>query len=307
MRTKSLTAAILIFLTLILITGRNISAKDIEFPPIQTFAWFPYEDTLTLKKGENSLTVQLYWSNTYIKDLDHDLYGDLETLSSEFTYRRGLTDRLTLQLSVKASKNWGGVLDGFIEGFHSLFGLRQGGRKEVPRYEMDYRFGDKYSYTSSQSVIHPVILSLMYKLYEKDAVSVNFIASAGIPLMSKKGFVSSKPHLTLGPVFNYKKGNFHLSLSALTAFYKLPDYLKDEDISERIFFSELKLRWKVFLAGVIYKSSPWNYTNMDKNPLVIYVGAKIFKWLEFTLVEEATPPLVSTPDVTFNIKITHSW
>lgn len=305
MRITGFRKSIIIFLLLISATG--LTAKDIEFPPIQSFAWFPYEDTLTLKKGENSFTFQIYWSNTYIKDLDYGLYGDLETLSTEFTYRRGITDKLTLQLSVKASKNWGGVLDGMIEGFHSLFGLRQGGRKEAPRYEMDYRFGDRFAYNSSQNLLHPPILSLMYNIYSREYVSVNLIASAGIPLMSKRGFISPKPHFTLGGVFNYKKNRFHISLSALTAFYKTPDYLKGDDVSSRIFFSEMKIRWNWFIGGVIFKTSPWNFTNMNKNPLVLYVGFKFLKIVEFTLIEEATPPLVSTPDVTFNIKIKHTW
>ncbi len=58
---------------------------------------------------------------------------DAETGHLDLVLRLGLLDRIELGLLVPVEVRGGGALDGFLEGFHDLFGLPQADRKVVSR------------------------------------------------------------------------------------------------------------------------------------------------------------------------------
>ena len=96
----------------------------------------------TLARGQHQVRLGASWANTWNVDgnsfdPENDDYGpyllDYESLDANISYAYGLSD--TMQIEGEYEQRWrfGGGVDGFIESFHDLFGLGQGGRDEWPR------------------------------------------------------------------------------------------------------------------------------------------------------------------------------
>ena len=68
---------------------------------------------------------------------------DMETSTVDTTIAYGLTDRVDMMVQLPAYYIGGGFLDGFIEGFHSTFGLNQHRREEMPRDLAQFFYVDK--------------------------------------------------------------------------------------------------------------------------------------------------------------------
>lgn len=62
----------------------------------------------------------------------HDLFLDLERLSTTVGLRAGLTQRLEVGGRLSFETTGGGILDGFISGWHSKLGLGNGNREKYP-------------------------------------------------------------------------------------------------------------------------------------------------------------------------------
>jgi len=79
------------------------------------------------------LSSSLLWSsNSIIRD---DYVIDAETREFRLRARYGLSDNQEIGLELPLIWRGGGVLDGFIDGWHKLFGLPEGGRDRLPRDE----------------------------------------------------------------------------------------------------------------------------------------------------------------------------
>jgi len=96
----------------------------------------------TLGRGQQQVRVGATWANTWNVDggsfdPENGELGpymlDYESLDANISYAYGLSD--TFQIEAEYEQRWrfGGGMDGFIESFHDLFGLSQGGRDEWPR------------------------------------------------------------------------------------------------------------------------------------------------------------------------------
>ena len=96
----------------------------------------------TLGRGQQQVRVGAAWANTWNVDggsfdPENGELGpymlDYESLDANISYAYGLSD--TFQIEAEYEQRWrfGGGMDGFIESFHDLFGLSQGGRDEWPR------------------------------------------------------------------------------------------------------------------------------------------------------------------------------
>jgi hypothetical protein len=96
----------------------------------------------TLGRGEHQLRIGATWSNIWAIapggfDPERESYGDrlldYETLDGHFSYAYGATGAIQLEAEYEQRWRSGGALDGVIEGFHDLIGVRQNGRDLVPR------------------------------------------------------------------------------------------------------------------------------------------------------------------------------
>ena len=111
-------------------------------PLNQIFLHLPPQNPDVLARNQSALGVQLdIANNLLIPDLDAGgaVEEDFETQRLMLSYRRGLGRALEARLDAQLIARNGGVLDGFIQNYHDLFGL-EGNGDDVPfgRGNIDY-------------------------------------------------------------------------------------------------------------------------------------------------------------------------
>lgn len=110
---------------------------------------------------------------------------DGETWRMAFDLRYGLAERWELQLEVPVLSHDGGSLDSLIDGWHDLWGMPDGGRKAVPRDQLDFRYGSasgSFALRDSAGGIGDATLALNRSLYRDD--SWQFSAGIGYKFAS---------------------------------------------------------------------------------------------------------------------------
>ncbi len=292
---------IIVFLLLV-VGGWTLDAKDVEFPLIQSMSYFPYSDHDTLFKNRWRFSLNMYYSNIYMFDYERTTINDMETLSTTLALGYGLTDRITLEVYYRLMFAFGGLMDGLIVNFHDLFGLSEGGRNEYPRNEVNYRYKDSFSYESGTTGQSPLIFGVLGNIYQKRNFYLNGRIALGLPISSKPGFSSNKPFITMGLILLYKRKNFSIDFSNHVSLFKTPNWLAEEDVKKRIFHSEIRINYKRIFGGFLYKSTPFPMNDLSNGAYQVYIGYKIWKYFELSLVEEF-PPMDTTPDVSFNLKV----
>lgn len=71
------------------------------------------------------------WTNVWADETSY--YLDYEMLDTRAAISYGVNEKLGISLAYDNRSYFGGTLDGFIQGFHSTFGLDQPGRKSVSK------------------------------------------------------------------------------------------------------------------------------------------------------------------------------
>lgn len=118
----------------------------------------PFSDSY---QGRIELGMDVRWLNTWVHNVEPESasgwgngqdtselkYGsflyDVETLAFTPSILYRANDRLTFGFQLPVAIQGGGVLDGLIEGFHSMIGVGQHGRDEWPRDSSYYMFVDR--------------------------------------------------------------------------------------------------------------------------------------------------------------------
>lgn len=279
-----------------------IAAAEPEFPLITGMAYFPFSEHRLLPEKKTTLSLALNLSNIYSYDFNRENINDFEMFSGVVSLRYGLTPGITLELHSRWEYIYGGVLDNVIVEFHKLWGLKQGGRFDYPRNEVLYHFDQGFTYTGATSAAKPLVLGAEIKAAKGEHWDVNVRVALGLPLSAKAGFSSSKPFFSLGAILLYEKGALALSWANHGAFFSKPEELEGAAILKRMFHSELRVDYKKGFLGLLYRTSPFKQGELSNGAWQIYLGFRFLKRCEFALVEEF-PPMDTTPDVTFYLKI----
>jgi hypothetical protein len=97
---------------------------------------------LSQDPGSLGLALHSGVANNYVLDANSREYLNLdgETLRVALELRYGLAADWDLQLEVPWLDQSGGQLDGLIDNWHDLWGMPDGGRSQVPRDLLDYRY-----------------------------------------------------------------------------------------------------------------------------------------------------------------------
>jgi hypothetical protein len=84
------------------------------------------------------------YSNIFEQDsaASHELFLDLERLITAVSLRYGVTEQLELGGRLTFETTGGGILDGFISGWHRRFGLKNGNRDRYPNDAYAQRLRD---------------------------------------------------------------------------------------------------------------------------------------------------------------------
>ncbi len=124
-----------------------------------------------LPAGSWLLNATTTWTNRWAWKKNKYLV-DAEVLRVGFAATFGVTDWLGLRIEVPFCVRGGGIMDGFIQGFHDAFGLGQAGRDQFPKdqFEIDFwrKDGTQFRLTAEDSGIglEDMILSSQFRLTE---------------------------------------------------------------------------------------------------------------------------------------------
>lgn len=113
----------------------------VQNPLYLQFITQPIESTQTLKKKHFETSLETAFSNIFEFEPtggSTSMRIDMEQWRTALTLGYGVRDNLDLKLEIPFISSSAGFLDGFVQGYHGLFGFPNGGRNRVPDYE--YRF-----------------------------------------------------------------------------------------------------------------------------------------------------------------------
>lgn len=131
----------------------------------------------TVDRGKLSAALHSSIANSYILDADADEYLNLdgETVRLALELRYGLLADWELQLEVAWMDQSGGNLDQVIDDWHDFWGMSDGGRDQVPRDLLDYRYATPdggFGLQDDTSGLGDTSLSLSHAFYrDGDAVA----------------------------------------------------------------------------------------------------------------------------------------
>ncbi|MCI0341719.1 MAG: DUF3187 family protein [Planctomycetales bacterium] len=121
--------------------GLSICFASVGYGPLNLTSQSPFQalrfgleprTPSTLARGQFEVRETETWVNVWARN-QGDFLLDFEMLQSRLSVAYGISDTLQADVTV-VDKSWfAGVADGFIEGFHDLFGLSQGGRTDHDR------------------------------------------------------------------------------------------------------------------------------------------------------------------------------
>jgi hypothetical protein len=295
----------IIFISLILIVFTVGLKSDVEFPLVQSLALFPYFDNSLLNKKQLSIGLKADYSNIYSVDFNNTGVTDFEISSFTLSFRYGISDGFTLELYYRYFAVCGGFLDGGIEAFHDFFNLPSARRDNYPSNTVNYFFQEYFLYNYSTGTSSPLVFSVFKSLGHSRNFNLSGRLFLGIPLLSKPGFVSDRVFWGGGVLGTFVRDHFRVEASVYTSFIYTPEWLNGESLKSVIFIYNLELGYRGFLAGLILKTSPFKSGYFSSNAHQLYIGYRFSKKIEIGIVEDL-PPMDTTPDVGFYIKLIFS-
>ena len=101
---------------------------------------------------------------------DEELITDGETWRTSFLYKRGIADGWTVGFELPVIRQWGGILDDIIDGWHSAFNLPDGNRNRAAEDQLRYRYlvdgVTQFSFDESSTGLGDAQLSIARELGE---------------------------------------------------------------------------------------------------------------------------------------------
>jgi thiol-disulfide isomerase/thioredoxin len=126
--------------------GRSICFSHVGYGPLKLQSQSPFQalrlgmiplTPSTLSRGQKELRGAASWVNIWNVS-EGEYFFDYEMLQTILTFDYGVSDTLQIGVGTEVRGRSGGYMDGFIQGFHDLFGIDQSGRDLVPKGEFTF-------------------------------------------------------------------------------------------------------------------------------------------------------------------------
>jgi len=126
--------------------GRSICFSHVGYGPIKLQSQSPFQalrlgmiplTPSTLSRGQKEVRGAASWVNIWNVSEGEYLF-DYEMLQTTLTLDYGITDTLQIGVGAEVRGRFGGAMDGFIQGFHDLFGIEQNGRDLVRKGDFTF-------------------------------------------------------------------------------------------------------------------------------------------------------------------------
>jgi len=130
------------------------TARSAELTPAGTFS--------------TALQLELSSNFTVSSEETESIFIDGETYRTNFQLRVGVSDKLELGLDIPYLSHDGGSLDGFIDSWHNVFGLPDGGRSSYPEDQLRFSYEkdgqEMVNLNQAKDGLGDVDLNAMYQL-----------------------------------------------------------------------------------------------------------------------------------------------
>jgi hypothetical protein len=153
-----------------------------QSPVVQIFGLPAISDSRVLPAGGKELTLVLDIANNYVDDSarNEHITLDGETYRLDLAGRFGIGNRLELGFEIPYIFQSGGVLDSFIENYHSTLGLPQGGRDQAPNGRLLFNYqrngANAFRIDQCNSGLGDLRLTAGFQLYKDDTESPRALA-----------------------------------------------------------------------------------------------------------------------------------
>ena len=177
--------------------------------------------------GKLEVGLQLDVANNFTDSLSGNerVRLDGETHRTNLSLRYGLSERWELGIDLPYIRHSGGSLDGFIENWHSWFGLPNGGREDSAQDELNYfwRHGTqtRASLTRSESGMGDITVYAGYRLGGDDERQWTVRAGASLPTGDADSLTGSggtdvfaSLHVSQASLWRSERLRFHGSIGA---------------------------------------------------------------------------------------------
>ena len=173
MKHTALSTALVAFLPVMAVQANEpLYVKNLS--PIIGLIGLPSQrDAFTTARGRFAAAAHTSIASHYVNDAENDefLNIDGETVRVALDLRYGIVENLDVQLEVPWLDHSGGELDRLIDDWHDFWGMSDGGRSDVPRDLLDYRYATPdgtFGLDEDASGLGDINLSLNYAFYRDE-------------------------------------------------------------------------------------------------------------------------------------------
>lgn len=271
-------------------TVRGPAPTRVQQPNKLTFLAFRPRQAVAHEEGAPALRITSAYSSIFENghDVTEQVVLDGEIWRNSFAMTWGVAPRTDLEVELSLVFATSGFLDEFVEAWHDLFGLPDGGRDERPQYayEMtEVKDGNEiYCLTGDQLGFGdvPVVITHQIVVESEDSPAVAVRAGIDIPLGSEdKGFGNGALDWGGGVLAQKSWGRWTTTAAVDYVFTAEPSAFEDAGIDAE---DDLGLQWGLeyrwndassLLAGVVY-SSPvtrdFDLKELDRETASVNVG-----------------------------------
>ena len=150
----------------------------------------------SLEQGTFSVAGQLGLANHYVADSNagEALNLDGETFRAGLELRYGLFENWDIQLDVPWIDHSEGQLDSLIENWHDFWGMPDGGRPDVDRDQLDYRYvaqGANFDLRDDASGAGDITLAVNYSFYSDESSAASLALGYKFGSADEEDFLGS--------------------------------------------------------------------------------------------------------------------
>ncbi len=277
-------------------------------------------DAQTTPSGDWAVALHGSLANHYVNDgnATEALNFDGETGRVALELRYGLAENWDLQLEVPWLDQSGGDLDGLIDDWHDFWGMSDGGRSNVPKDVLDYRYASAqggFSLQDDTSGIGDVSLSVSHAFYRDENSTVSAALGYKFGTGDDKDFLGSgADDAYLALRFSGEQlSDLPLSWHGQIGYLRAGDSDVLEGLQEKnLWFAGLAMDWRFarnwsVIAQIDSHAAPLDseLTGVGDDAILGTLGTRWYftpQWsVDISVVEDIR--VETAPDVTFQASV----
>ena len=296
---------------------QNLSpAGGMSFPAPRT--------AVVLEKGSNMILLNTSLANHFViqESENERLFLDGQTTKITMEWRRSLTDKLDVSLSIPMISQNNGFLDSEISNWHNFWGLPDGDRQYFQNDELSYSYQTpsiNLDFSSPRAGVGDIALFSNYLAYSGPVLKASF--SSGIMFSSGESDsflgvgseqISFAAHLS---GFDQNINGFEWNLHAGYT-YSTSDWFAMKNTERLRWFSGVSLTKKISerFSALIQLDAHHRLANnaikpLDRLAAILSLGLRYKvsdKWI-FDISFSEDIKVESAPDIAFNGTLRYSW